>query len=634
MLGQRDPQASIFDGDQLYLEHVGARTFYGFLAQHRHELFRDEDFAGLYHDKLGRPSVPPSLLCTSLLLQSYDGCSDAEARDRAAYDHRWKLALGVGDLEKPFTKSTLQLFRAQLLLHEKARVPFERSLALARKTGFIRSHGKLRAAVDTTHILGRGAVRDTYNLIGDGIVSVARLVAKLSGQKLEQWAQEHELSAYVGSSLKGEANIDWSSEAEKEALLTRLAADAERVLEIGERSCEGFQPEDGRRERIEQASAVLRQVLMQDMESQPNGGKRIHRGTSAERICSVHDPEMRHGRKSGTVRFDGHKAAVAADVETGLVMAVGVKAGSAKDEEGSLELAQEAAANTGLELEAVLGDCAYGSGPNRQRFNDAGIEMQAKVPKPMSGDFFSKDRFDIDLEEMTCHCPAGQVTSHLYKSGYAVGTEGARVPVRSFRFAASVCSVCPLRSECFAPGKKGRTIEVRPHEALIQAARRWQTSAEFDDFRRRRQVVEHRIARLLQLGIRQARYFGRSKTLFQLLQAAAVANLTQVAGLGNGQPTKRALPRALSTVLLTSADLLGRFLATLRRFSPGLGREPCNLPPPSHIHRRGETQLADGRFSAEPLALDLTTGAARPFSYAPVALATRPASTGEGSGTA
>jgi hypothetical protein len=33
----------------------------------------------------------------------------------------------------------------------------------------------------------------------------------------------------------------------------------------------------------------------------------------------------------------------------------------------------------------------------------------------------------------------------------------------------------------------------------------------------------------MQLGMRQARYFGRAKTLFQLLMAATVANLTLVA---------------------------------------------------------------------------------------------------------
>jgi hypothetical protein len=41
-----------------------------------------------------------------------------------------------------------------------------------------------------------------------------------------------------------------------------------------------------------------------------------------------------------------------------------------------------------------------------------------------------------------------------------------------------------------------------------------------------RQVVERRIARLVQLSIRQARYVGQTKTLFQVCLAAAVANLT------------------------------------------------------------------------------------------------------------
>jgi hypothetical protein len=43
------------------------------------------------------------------------------------------------------------------------------------------------------------------------------------------------------------------------------------------------------------------------------------------------------------------------------------------------------------------------------------------------------------------------------------------------------------------------------------------------------QTAEHRLARLVQLGIRQARYFDRKKILFQLLIAATVANLTLIA---------------------------------------------------------------------------------------------------------
>jgi hypothetical protein len=561
MLGRRDPQSTIFDGDQLYLEHVGERTLYGYLARHRHELFHDEDFTELYDAKIGRPSVPPSLLCLALLLQTYEGCSDGEARDRAAYDQRWKVALGVADREKPFTKSTLQLFRAHLLLHEKARLPFERSLAVAKKSGYLRSHGRLRVAVDSTYILGRGAVRDTYNLIGEGIVSVARILAKLSGQRLEAWAAEHDLSRYVGSSLKGEAKLDWSSEAEKEAFLSSLVADAERVLELAKRAEQRLADDDVGREQLRGAGEILRQVLLQDVEEKTDeegGGKRLRQGTSSERICSVHDPEMRHGRKSASVRFDGHKAQVVADVETGLVAAVEVVEGSAKDEEGCLELVQEADATTGLKIEETLADCAYGSGENRERFEEAGLTLLAKVPKLPRRDFFTKDEFEIDLERMSCRCPAGQTTATLTSAGWHTSPSGRRTQLRAFRFPAQVCAGCLLRPQCFkrTVSTHGRHVRLHPQEAKLQAARAWQRSPAFDHFRKQRQVVEHRIARLVQLGIRQARYFGRRKTLFQVLLAATVANLTLVAS----RAARGTLPTGIRA-------LIRAFMANLRRLS-------------------------------------------------------------------
>ena len=71
---------------------------------------------------------------------------------------------------------------------------------------------------------------------------------------------------------------------------------------------------------------------------------------------------------------------------------------------------------------------------------------------------------------------------------------------------------------------------IHPQEALLQQARALQQSAAYDEYRARRVVVEHRLARLVQLGIRQSRYFGRARTKFQLYLVATVANLTLVLG--------------------------------------------------------------------------------------------------------
>ena len=161
MLGERTDQRGLFEADHMYLDHVGRHSFYGFLASMRGKLFRDEEFAALYCPNDGRNSVPPSLLATVLLLQTHDKVSDDEAKQRADFDIRWKVALGIAVDECPFAKSTLQLFRAHLILHDKARSVFQRSLGFARKTGYVKGR-RMKAALDTSYILGRGAVKDTY----------------------------------------------------------------------------------------------------------------------------------------------------------------------------------------------------------------------------------------------------------------------------------------------------------------------------------------------------------------------------------------------------------------------------------------------------------------------------------------
>ncbi len=52
--------------------------------------------------------MPPSLLATALLLQWYDDVPDDEARDRAKYDLRWKVALGVEVEEQPVEHVQIQ----------------------------------------------------------------------------------------------------------------------------------------------------------------------------------------------------------------------------------------------------------------------------------------------------------------------------------------------------------------------------------------------------------------------------------------------------------------------------------------------------------------------------------------------
>jgi len=520
MLGIRSPQRGLFEADQLYGEWVGRETFYGWLGQQRGRLFRDEDFAGLYCLTNGRPSVPPSLLATALLLQWYDDVSDEEARDSAKYDVRWKVALGVELETQPFAKSTLQLFRAQLLVHDQA-VIFQRVLDLAAERGLLKRGEPLRVAQDTTPILGRGAVKDTINLLGDAIVTILRELARQAEQALDTLAAGEGLERYVtGSSLKGEADIDWADADLRRGFLQQVVADADRVLELVRRRRGELDAGSAEDRSLAAAAGLLSQVLAQDIERH-DIGPGIRRGVSRDRMPSVHDPEIRHGRKSKSKRFDGYKGALAVDTEHQIIVAIDVQPGNAPDQEGALALVEQAEANTGCPVEETIGDCAYGAGTTRQEFADAGRTLVASVPAMTNRDHYPKTAFEIDIQAGSCVCPAKQVSTVLHRNRKGGG---------HFEFAASVCAPCPLRPTCVR-GKGGRTVQLHPQEALLQQARALQASPPFREYRRRRQVVEHTIARLVQRGIRQARYRGIPKTLFQALMAAAVVNLTLIAGL-------------------------------------------------------------------------------------------------------
>ena len=353
MLGKRSDQKGLWEADRLYLDYVGKDTFYGLLASLRGQLFSDDDFAEIYGPDNGRDSVPPSLLATALLLQTYDKVSDAEAKARADFDIRWKVALGIEIEDRPFAKSTLQMFRAQLILHDKVREVFESSLRLARESGYLKKRG-MRVALDTTCILGRGAVKDTYNLLADGIVKLLRALAAVANITVGEWAEGQGYERYLGSSIKGEATIDWSDRKARAALLAEIVADADRLLELARQAWVELPEDSAQRQSIVDGAELLGQLLLQDIErksgdgdADADDGVSIRDGVSRDRMPSVHDPELRHGHQSSRRRFDGHRAAIVVDTDRQLITAVDVLQGNAPDNLGALELVEASEASTG-----------------------------------------------------------------------------------------------------------------------------------------------------------------------------------------------------------------------------------------------------------------------------------------------
>lgn len=559
MLGKRSAQGTLFTVENRLRKKVGEESFYVFLADHRHELFRDEDFAMLYCSDNGRTSVPPSLLATALLLQAFDRASDQEATERAQFDQRWQLALGVSDEEVPFAKSTLCLFRNQLILHKEAKLIFHKGIEYLRKQGFVKRH-KIRLALDTTPIFGKGAVEDTFNMLAEGLRQVLRVLAELGLQKPEEFARLHDFGRYVQPSFKGTWSINWDDEKERQTVLDSLVADCGRMLRIASSTLSEYPAESQQANQILEASDLLGKLLAQDVRRRPAGKAQIIDGVAKDRIVSVHDPEMRHGHKNATQRFDGYKASLSVETETQVIADVDVLPANAHDNTNAPTLVAESAKNLNAPVDSVLGDGAYGSVEARLDAQAECYTLTAPVGQLPQHGRFTKDDFVIDLQNETVTCPAGKVCSTSYEQRTKT-KRGTTFKNKCFMFSVAQCGSCPLRSECVRPNASRRTVSVHEHEELLQQAKAFQRTDEYRTIYRQRVVAEHRIARLIRLGVRKARYFGSTKVLFQLAMAAAVANLTLFVGLHLFGASFM-----LSLLLMSTITVIGLTRMTYRRF--------------------------------------------------------------------
>ncbi len=485
-------------------------SFYERLADHGHEIVSDDDFAHLYAPKMGRPSIPPSVMVRAMLCATHDKTSDAETSRRTRVDADWKAAMGVDDEFTGIAPRTFSLMRSRMVVHDADATLFERTLLKAVEKGILR--GKLTAIIDSSPVHGAGAVADTYELIRGFL----RQAVKAAGDRLSAGVAKA-TEPFCGA----KPDIDWGDPAARKAHLGELVSAGRALLA----EVEGIEDP-----AVAEPASLLGEVIANDVEDGDNGEAQIRQGVAPDRTISHSDPEMRHGRKSASRRFDGHKLDTISDEGSELVLGVEVRAGNAGDGEGAAPLLARVMAMPGILITTLLGDMAYSDGDVRQAVEEQGAELVAKVPPVTNGGRFPKTDFEINLETNTVTCPAHETTT----DARAVKDHKGR-PATRFVFAAATCAACPFQSQC-TTATGGRQITVGVHQARIAAARAAQEAPETKALLRRRSKVERKIDHLQDLGMRQARYRGRRKTRLQALLAATVANFKRLGVLGAFDP--------------------------------------------------------------------------------------------------
>jgi len=485
--------------------------FYVFLREIRAELFDDafqEELAAAYKPR-GQEPVPPALLAMVLILQAYTGLSDADAVDEAEMDQRWQLVLGtLGEEEAPFGQGSLPRFRERLAEHDLDRRLVERTVELAKKTGAF-GWRNLKAALDSSPLRGAGRVEDSWNLIGRAMARMVDVLSDLCDVPPVVIIEDAKLSILRGSSVKASLDIDWNDQQQRAEALQQVVTEARALLSWAR----AHAPEEMNHPRMREATELLERILGQDTEPDPGraGSVRIREGVAPDRVCSVGDPDMRHGRKSRTKAFNGYKRYIATMVDVPLILCAEARPANMPERDAVPSLLEPLAAFG--ELESLYIDRGFLAHEEITKLDRRGVKILCRSWRtPANDGRFTKRDFDIDLRRRVVTCPAGKTAPF----------GGGRIAV----FGES-CASCKLRKKC-TTSPKGRAVRIHPQESLLRRLEKRCSSSSGRQALRPRVAVEHRLARIATLQTGRARYKGTRKNTLDLRRHAAVANLLEI----------------------------------------------------------------------------------------------------------
>ena len=492
------------------------RKLLGFLRMFRHLLFDDAfqaKLAAMYRDTgAGKPARPPALMAMACLVQGYLGVSDAEMVELTVVDLRVQMVLDrLGEVEPAFSQGALCDFRGRMIAHDLDRELLERTVEVARTSKAFdpkKLRKTLRIAINSSPLEGAGRVEDTFNLLAHAARKVVACAAGLLEWPEERVCREAGIPLLLASSVKKGLDIDWNDGVEKAGAIKTLTGQLDSL----QRWLEKRLPDELVEPPLKDEVATLNQIRNQDLEPDPGGGgQKIREGVAKDRRVSIEDPEMRHGRKSKSKRFNGYKRHIAADVDTGLIHAATVTPANRPEEEAAPALLEDLKRQG-----AIIGECLIDRGYiNSIVVDDVLANRGGVICRPWNSKnkkLFPKSAFTLNMRNQTITCPAGHTES--FETG------------RVAEFASEVCDRCPLRSQCTtAELGSGRTVAIAEDERLQQRLRKLVATPRGRARLRDRVDVEHRLAHVTRRQGRRARYKGARKNTFDLRRAASIQNL-------------------------------------------------------------------------------------------------------------
>lgn len=394
------------------------------------------------HDN-GRNAVPPIRMFKYLLLKSIFDLSDVDVVERSKYDMSFKYFLDMAPEEPVIHPSSLTKFR-KLRLHDVSLLDMliQKTVEIALKENLIQSKSVI---VDATHTKAR------YN-----------------------------------------------QKSPKEILMEKSKLVRKAVYQIDEKMKDKFPPKTKTNEledELDYCRKVIETVEAEEtIREYPNVKEKLNYLKEIvedhhEQIQLSTDPDARIGHKTADSSFFGYKTHIAMNEERIITAAV-ITTGE-KNDGKQLQTLIEKSRETGMTIEAVIGDTAYSEKDNIQYASQNELQLVAKLnPNITQGIRKKENEFEFNKDAGMYVCKAGHMAIRKARTGKRGINNNQK---DTYMFDIEKCKICPMRDGCYKEGAKSKTYSVTIKSTEHKEHEMFQNSNDFKERLKHRYKIKQKI---------------------------------------------------------------------------------------------------------------------------------------------
>lgn len=501
--------------------------------------FADEICAALY-SPMGQRPYAPSLKLKIHLVQQYYDISDREMELKIIGDIFVKRFLGLPVDHSKFDHSTIALDRDRLgaeMFH--ACHVFILAQALEKR---LFGDEKDRWLVDSFHTNARVSTPGTFELIQQAANLVLRHLEKRNPAGYANLLAHIQLDKFSQKLKHG------TTKAQRNVALSDLVVQSYGLIAWIERQCEDqalVWDSPAEQEKSEDYRERLLRVLRENITGVPNHDDESTPPSPSEettepqptlayteldkdkkpgdRVVNAFDPEIRAGYKTSKKGFIGDKIQVVESARSKLILLAEPIAGNEPDGKALVALVMRTVNEFGVKPNEVVTDKGYAWGANFRAMKEKQLKLTAPLPKTTNPTGkYPNSQFTHDPKARTVTCPHGQTTSWSTHIEALAGTQ--------YKFKRETCNACPLKGECWKPGKKdsgvGRTVFISDYvEEYKEVAAYLQTPEGKEALQARAEIerTNHEMKR--HHGLREPRTRGRNKLRLSVMLTSMVINI-------------------------------------------------------------------------------------------------------------